>query len=63
VYIVKMHFFIALVESSTKVYRRSTSSGGKFDTMDMKPGDVHLLVCMIIDGYSLQVSTHVIILV
>ncbi|XP_065909564.1 protein DENND6B-like isoform X2 [Dysidea avara] len=25
-------------ESTTKVYRRSTSSGGKFDTMDMKPG-------------------------
>ena len=27
-----------LIDSSTKVYRRSTSTTSKFDVMDMKPG-------------------------
>ena len=31
-------FIYILIDSSTKVYRRSTSSGSKFDVMEMKPG-------------------------
>ena len=35
----RMEFYCILIDSSTKVYRRSTSTGSKFDVMDMKPGE------------------------